>query len=116
MNVWQENFIWIALLMAALGWFVPSWLWIRRLQFVLRLCFSLAISIAVLSFTGGVLAVVVHAAELGVSRIVNLFLSDVGGGLRYFVEVGLETAIFWVPILLLRVGWMSVLSWRNRDS
>jgi len=73
------------------------------------------LSCIVLSLTATIAAALSHFVVLGADHVVSAFLSDLRGGFAYFTEVGLEATVLWFPVVLLKVGFLTVRDLRRQE-
>lgn len=100
MEIWRTNFIWIAVLLAVLCWFVTKFLWFEKLHFFLRLPIVLVGTVCVMTVLGAVAALMIHAGVF--PNIFQSILKDPVGGLVFLAETGGETVVLWFPVMLIR--------------
>lgn len=102
MGVWAENFLWAGLIAAFLCWWVTRLVWFDFKILLPRIVVALVATITLMHFVGGFLAFFFQWARTG-NELFGAISQDLTGAIAYFRETGLETSIFWLPVMLLRI-------------
>ncbi|MGC1495330.1 MAG: hypothetical protein WA790_05940 [Sulfitobacter sp.] len=113
MDVWAENFLWVAVSISLLGWFVVGQLWSCTSSTLKNAFVSIFASTLILSCVGSIAAILSHTFSIGFKDVYQAILSDFLGASAYFFETGFETAALWLPIILTKV---TVLLLRNLNA
>lgn len=112
MDAWAANFIWIAIFVALLCWWVTKLFWFQKLLLILRVPAVLICTFCAMTIIGAAASLIVHAAG-GTANIGQIVVDDPSGAAAYFAETGWETGVFWLPVMLLRTIVLSIKSLRQ---
>jgi hypothetical protein len=104
MDVWADNFLWIAVSIAVFGWFAVRQFWSRNASILKNIVVSIFASTVVLSCISSIAAIFTHMFSIGFERVYQAILSDFSRASAYFFEIGFETAALWLPIVLTKVA------------
>ena len=103
MDIWSDNFVWIAACTALVGWIVAGLAWSNNFSRTRNLFVCFFGSFMALSLIGWIAAIASHISSIGPKRVYQALSSDWFGGSAYFFEVGFETAALWGPAVLAKL-------------
>lgn len=114
MEIWVDNSIWIAILLSIGCWPITKFTWRESLTFFLRLPVS-AIATLLIMYSAALFAsLILHLVAM--PPLVIRALGDAPADLIfYFFESGAETALFWIPIMVIQLTRLSYISSRKRN-
>ena len=110
MNLWVDNFLWWLLIMAIVGWIIPDLFWWKKFGVMIRVIICSVSSFAALSVIGALLAFTTHLSEYGMGKVISAAIADINAAVYYFTEVGWETGVVWLPLILVK---MIIMGLRN---
>lgn len=113
MDVWTNNFLWIVIVCAALGWWITGLYWRSRIAFLLRLPLTIGATFCTMTIVGALGSLIAHMASTSFKQILSAIFEDPIGAIFYFSETGWETGVLWIPAMVLRIVVLEFHSFRK---
>lgn len=104
MQIWQNYFLAITFFVGFLVWFTLPRMAPHNGNRWVKLLTRLAVGFSAFSLLGAALAVAAHAYES--DQITGKVIENPFGASAYFVEIGWESGVIWIPVMLIRAIWL----------
>ena len=112
MNIVIENWVdkmpVVLFVMSVASWFMAGILWNKQYQLPLRIVHSVGITSFAMVLLGAFVAFIVSIPVIPDGNIQKAIAADFVGLVMGFTEIGLETIAIWLPVIFLRVAFLTL--------